>query len=340
MGSVKDLEVIEPVKGEKTGKGRFIFSDRYSVFDWGEMPDHIPNKGQALCLMTAYFFEKLEKMGIRTHYRGIVEDGVAKSLNELQKPSNKLEVTLVRVIKPKYKAGRYDYYVFSEKITNCLVPLEIIYRNILPEHSSFRRRAEKGELNLNDYGLQELPAPGSPLNQPIFDVSTKLEASDRYISWHEARKLAGLNDEEFKKVRQLLLKINQVITREVERAGLKNLDGKIELAFDSNRELMVVDAVGTPDECRFSYQGFSISKETIRKFYRGSMWYQQVIRAKKEEGPEWRDKVELSPEPLPEDILRMISEMYMACANEVTGKEWFRDIPSLSELKLRLDDKL
>ena len=55
------------------GVGRFRFSDRYSVFDWGEMPDHIDGKGAALCLMGAYCFEQLEQKGVKTHYRGLVD---------------------------------------------------------------------------------------------------------------------------------------------------------------------------------------------------------------------------------------------------------------------------
>ena len=39
----------------------FEYSDRYSIFDWGEMPDHIDQKGIALNRMGAAFFEYLEK---------------------------------------------------------------------------------------------------------------------------------------------------------------------------------------------------------------------------------------------------------------------------------------
>ena len=38
----------------------FEFSDDYSVFDWGKMPDKIDHKGRALALIGAYFFEQLE----------------------------------------------------------------------------------------------------------------------------------------------------------------------------------------------------------------------------------------------------------------------------------------
>ena len=70
MGSVKDLEIINHPSEENMGTGRFHFSDRYSVFDWGEMPDLIEGKGQALCLMGAYCFEKLEEKGRLHHLVG------------------------------------------------------------------------------------------------------------------------------------------------------------------------------------------------------------------------------------------------------------------------------
>ena len=68
MGSVKDLEIIKKPDKDKHGIGRFHFSDRYSVFDYGEMPDMIENKGKALCMLSAYFFEILENIAgnIRT----------------------------------------------------------------------------------------------------------------------------------------------------------------------------------------------------------------------------------------------------------------------------------
>ena len=80
MGSVKDLEILKQATPDEFGRGRFIFSDRYSVFDWGEMPDHIDHKGAAIALLGAYFFERLEEEGIPTHYEGLVENGAAKRL--------------------------------------------------------------------------------------------------------------------------------------------------------------------------------------------------------------------------------------------------------------------
>jgi phosphoribosylaminoimidazole-succinocarboxamide synthase len=74
MGSVKDLKILKRATPDNPGQARFIFSDRYSVFDWGKMPDHIHYKGAAIALLGAYFFEKLEEIDIPTHYAGLVED--------------------------------------------------------------------------------------------------------------------------------------------------------------------------------------------------------------------------------------------------------------------------
>ena len=102
MGSVKDLEIIKPPTPNTMGVGRFIFSDRYSVFDWGEMPDHIDGKGVALCAMGAYCFEQLERKGVKTHYRGLVDaSGEAVKVTALKQPSSIMEVSLVNVYKPK-----------------------------------------------------------------------------------------------------------------------------------------------------------------------------------------------------------------------------------------------
>ena len=38
----------------------FEFTNDYSVFDWGKMPDTIPHKGQALARLTSSLYEKLE----------------------------------------------------------------------------------------------------------------------------------------------------------------------------------------------------------------------------------------------------------------------------------------
>jgi len=340
MGSVKDLEIVKKPTKNKMGVGRFHFSDRYSVFDWGEMPDHIEGKGAALCLMGAYCFERLEDKGVKTHYRGLVDDkGRVMRFDELKQPSNVMEINLVNVYKPKVyvENGKlvHDYSVYTPKLKNYLIPLEIIYRNGLPEGSSVFKRLEQGLVTLEDLGLDHYPKVGERLSKPIFDVSTKLEEGDRYVSWKEAQKIAGLTDGELEEVKSVLLKVDETITEIASKAGLVNEDGKIELAFDPLRRLMIVDVVGTLDECRFTYNGLHVSKEIARIYYRRTEWAKEVEEAKKkakEQGIEnWKRLVKTVPPKLDAKLKMLISQMYMSVANETTGKTLF-DAPKLAEV--------
>ena len=340
MGSVKDLETIKKPTLNEMGVGRFHFSDRYSVFDWGEMPDHIDGKGAALCLMGAYCFEQLEAKGVETHYRGLVnKNGKVVTFEEIDARTSTMEVNLVNVYKPKTQASHgkveYDYSLFTPNLKNCLIPLEIIYRNGLPEGSSVFKRLEQGKATIEGLGLDHYPRPGESFVKPIFDVSTKLEESDRYVTWEEAKKIAGLTTPEVAAVKEVLSKVNNAISRVASRAGLKNEDGKIELAFDDERRLMVVDVVGTLDECRFTYNGVHVSKEVARQFYKKTAWYSDVEEAKKtaetQGAKDWKALCTSQPQKLDSQLKAIISEMYMAAANELTDRKLF-ETPRLSDV--------
>ena len=340
MGSVKDLEVIQKPTRDAMGVGRFHFSDRYSVFDWGEMPDHIEGKGAALCLMGAYCFERLEEKGVKTHYRGLVDEkGKAVKVEELKQPSSIMEVYLVNVYKPQTSVinGKltHDYSVYTPTLKNCLIPLEIIYRNGLPEGSSVFKRLEQGKVTLKDLGLNHYPKPGENLAKPIFDVSTKLEETDRYVTWQEAQKIAGLTDKDLADVKAILLKADETITESASNAGLKNEDGKIELAFNNKRKPIVVDVVGTLDECRFTYDGVHVSKEVARQFYKKTAWYRDVEEAKKTAenigAKDWKALCKSQPPKLDPKLKTIISQMYMAAANELINRKLF-DAPRLAEV--------
>jgi len=340
MGSVKDLEIIKKPTKDTMGVGRFHFSDRYSVFDWGEMPDLIEGKGEALCMMGGYCFEKLEEKGVKTHYRGLVDrNGKVVGFDELEQPSNVMEINLVNVYRPKAYVQdgklKYDYGVYTPELRNFLIPLEIIYRNGLPEGSSVFKRLEQGLVTVEELGLDHYPKAGERLKKPIFDVSTKLEEGDRYVSWVEAQRIAGLTDREVDEVKSLLLKVDTVITELASRAGLVNEDGKIELGFDPFRRFMVVDVVGTLDECRFTYEGLHVSKEIVRQYYRKTKWFRDVEEAKKKaqkEGIEdWKKLVKTKPPKLNPTQKTIISQMYLATANEIAKKKMFA-APKLVEI--------
>jgi phosphoribosylaminoimidazole-succinocarboxamide synthase len=340
MGSVKDLETIKKPTGNEMGIGRFHFSDRYSVFDWGEMPDHIDGKGSALCLMGAYCFEQLEAKGVETHYRGLVDkNGKVVFFEEIEAPTGTMEVNLVNVYKPETCETKgkvvYDYSRYTPSLKNCLIPLEIIYRNGLPEGSSVFKRLMQRKVTIESLGLNHYPKPGERFAKPIFDVSTKLEETDRYVIWKEAKKIAGLTAQDVAAIKMVLSKVNDTISRIASRAGLENEDGKIELAFDDERRLMVVDVVGTLDECRYTYEGVHVSKEVARQFYKKTEWYRDVEEAKKTaevQGiKDWKALSKSQPPKLDVQLKTIISEMYLAAANELTDRKLF-DAPRLADV--------
>ncbi|MEK6938643.1 MAG: phosphoribosylaminoimidazolesuccinocarboxamide synthase, partial [Nanoarchaeota archaeon] len=201
----------------------------------------------------------------------------------------------------------------------------------LPKGSSIFKRLKEGMLNYQDLGLDHPPKPGEVLPKPLIEVTTKLESTDRHLSWEEAREITGMVPLEEYALHQHTLTAARVITDFAQRAGLNNEDGKVEYARDSRGKLMLVDVFGTPDECRFTMQGMPVSKEIARQFYQGSAWQDAVIAAKleaKQKGTsDWKNLCPLTPGPLPFKLLDIISQMYMSTANAFLGRKAFDSSP-------------
>ncbi|MFW5912557.1 MAG: phosphoribosylaminoimidazolesuccinocarboxamide synthase [Candidatus Hadarchaeota archaeon] len=321
MGSVKDLEIVESPSKENTGRGIFHFSDRYSVFDWGEMPVAIDGKGKVLATMGAYTFEMLEENGIETHYVGMEEGGEAKKLEDLSEPSDTMHIELVNVVKPEFINGKYVYpEITGSDLHNYLIPLEVIFRNTIPIGSSARRRYSPEELGLP---YDKWPEEAVELKDPIVESSTKLEEQDRYIEDEEAEGISGVDLDEIYKVAD---RVNEIITRRADQAGLRHDDGKIELLYIDG-DVVVGDVAGTFDENRFSYEGLQVSKEVLRQGYKETQpgWVEEVKeakeRAKKEGIKDWKSIVEEDPRRL--GIEDLVSEMYKAGANLYMGVNMF-----------------
>ncbi len=333
MGSVKDLRIIKPPSTESAGEGVFTFSDRYSVFDWGEMPDHIPDRGKAIAILGAYFFELAERKGFRTHYLGMKSNGSICRLNNLYAPANSMKVKLFNVIKPQLLSDRtYDYSPYKAVKKNYLIPLEVIYRNRLPEGSSVFKRLKNGEISPADIGLEAIPEPNSILKTPIYDISTKLERTDRYISRGEAQRISGLSEKKMLELLDILSELNRLITDEFSKIGLINEDGKVEFAIDENGEICIVDVFGTLDECRFTFEGMAVSKEITRIFYRKTEWYEALNRAKEKDRQNFKEICNKGPERLPAEFRDALADIYRYCTNRITGREWFKDVVSLQDL--------
>lgn len=100
--------MLEEPTAQAPGVGIYEFTDEYSVFGFGRMPDRLPGKGEAICRIAASQLELLESEGIRTHLRRPILP-------------NRLECTVAR---------RLDRAEPIEPGTaNYVVPLHAVFRN-------------------------------------------------------------------------------------------------------------------------------------------------------------------------------------------------------------------
>lgn len=308
-GSVKN------VRGEK-GKAPYMFefSDRYSIFDWGQMPDLLTDKGASLAFMGWFFFDylgrpatwldwkapegmendpqllALRKSGLKHHSLGLV-DHDAKQIplqREFISPTRCLSVTPVAVHEPGSSVvdGKlvWDYTAYESKPENALVPLEVIFRFGVPEGSSLLQRTGDAAY-CKSLGLNAPPKTGDSFSVPVIEYSTKLETSDRYLPYDEAQGIAGLSDEEFRSLGALARLISIRLKDCFAEIGVELWDGKLEFGFGSKnakgaRDFMLVDSIG-PDELRLIKDGQHLSKEALRGFYRPTAWYAGLEQGKK-----------------------------------------------------------
>lgn len=271
QGSVKNVRGLA-----ESSSLVFEYSDRYSVFDWGEMPDQISGKGAALNLMGYAFFQYLEKqIGLKHHMLGLVGTGA----------TNLCSVKNVKVVRPKKEGATYNYQPYQDRLTNALVPLEVIFRLGLAQGNSLSKRFKSNPELVKQFGLTSVPKDGELLEKPLIDFSTKLEAGDRYVTYAEAQNISGMTATEFQKLIAKTTEIALCLKDFHQKMGLELWDGKVEFAFvqgdSQDRDFMLVDSIGI-DELRLISEGKSLSKEFLREIYKNSTWYQALIEAKEE----------------------------------------------------------
>ncbi|WP_290812902.1 phosphoribosylaminoimidazolesuccinocarboxamide synthase [Halovivax sp.] len=330
MTSVKEFEIEEPADADELGRGSFVFTDDYSVFDWGKMPDEIPQKGASLCAMGAYNFELLEDADVPTHYRGVVEDGEVVPLAATAEPPREMAIDLTQVPDLPNEGRDYDYDAYHEAAgENYLIPLEVVFRNRVPVGSSLRRRTDPADHGLDLDGWPDEPVD---LDEPIVEFSTKYEETDRYLAREEADAIAGAASIEA--LADLAREVNRLLTERAAEAGLDHQDGKIECLYFRG-EIRVADVVGTFDENRFAYEGTQLSKEVLRQYHKRTQpeWVRAVEAAKaeaeREDVADWKSLCDREPESLDPSALETARDMYCSGANAYTGLELF-EAPALS----------
>ena len=346
-GSVKNIR-----KEEGTSELFFEYTNGYSVFDWGTMPDMLDGKGRALAVMADMFFNLLERTQSwqefkyadsipapildRLRLEGLKHHGL--SLVEGHPSCYKVKAVEVLRPTPVQHEGvlRWDYSLYETRPAGALVPLEVIFRFGIPAGSSFLERA-KNEQYCKNLGLQKEVSEGDILERPIVEYSSKLETTDRYMDYGEAAEIACLGTEEFERLHGLSVAVAYKLKEVFEEMDIFLWDGKFEFAFaegaEGVRDFMLVDSIG-PDELRLSYDGVQLSKQNLRNFYRGGSWHQAVGKAKnlaKERGvADWKkicvEELGEGPARLEPAVLEGVEMMYKSLTNELAQKVFSRTV--------------
>jgi phosphoribosylaminoimidazole-succinocarboxamide synthase len=350
----------------------FKFSDRYSVFDWGEMPDSLDGKGMALASMAKLFFQVLgdkknwanwetpcpltveqelilntfKENGMKHHGIGLVDD---QNINLTDGNfSNSLAVEAMNVISPSYisEKRKYDYKEYTPDLVDTLVPLEVIFRFDISNGSSLLKRTGDSKY-LKSMGLEKAPTAGDHYDLPLIEFSTKLESTDRYLPLQDAREISNMNIEEINRLKDVTVLLALRLKDVFKAIGVALHDGKFEFAFAQNltksRTFQLIDSIG-PDELRISASGKQLSKERLREFYRDGEWHKLIEKAKElaiERGdPDWKTichkEFDANPPSIDKDKIEAVTMMYKTLTNELSKKYLndtvFKDTWSMAKL--------
>ena len=115
-----------------------------------------------------------------------------------------------------------------------IIPLEVIIRNVAA--GSFSKR----------YGVKE----GTHLKASTIEFSYKNdELGDPLINDYQAIALGVATREDINKITEIAFKVNESLTKIFKEIGIKLIDFKIELGFDSEGKIILSDEI-SPDTCR------------------------------------------------------------------------------------------
>lgn len=247
----------------------------------------MPNKGKVLTLMTAFWFEYLQKQipGLKTHFISLEVPG---SVPVAMKDQLRDRSMIVRKLK--------------------IFPLEAIVRGYITGSawSSYQRTGEVNGKKMPQ-GLQE----SQEFPEPIYTPSTKAELGqhDENISTEQAAEIVGAKYA--KRIEELALKVYSVAKEYAKGRGIVIADTKFEFGLDEETdEVVLVDEVLTPDSSRFwsaeTYQIGQSQKSFDKQFLRD--WLTS-------NGLKGKDGVEM-----PQDVLETTSSKYLEAFQMLTGK--------------------
>lgn len=265
-GSAKNLR-------GKPGVSPYIleFSDRYSVYEWGEMPDEIQGKATALAFLAWFFFDHLGNPASwqdASLFPGLADDPQLRQLAQQGLPHHMIglaggdlrPLTLDREILSPSKhllVRALSYPMIEDDNVTAVGP-----DRVLPLALRFEI-AGKGA------------RPGVTLHA--------CGASCTVLSTEEAAVKCGLPVSEMTQLCRLAELTAMRLAATFDGIGIRLTAGKLQFAVTGGeggrREFMLVDSLG-PDDLALEAGGVRLSQDVLEHSYRGSVWHTSVERAK------------------------------------------------------------
>ena len=319
-GSVKDVLGPLTLPGGQVGVA-FEYSDAFSVFDWGRMPDLLASKGEALAVLAAHFFEKIEdpetwrefsktpealelrranrfgtefielgeklqKEGLRTHYAGIAHSPRSEPMSCLKSPHpvRYLVVKQVQIEKPVMGTilGR-SVPTYSQGLVAParLIPLEVVFRFKCPPGSSLVDRVAQDPSYLVTRGFNVTKVDEHSL--------WNFPLLELFTKLESSDRPVGLSEAlaisgvTAASLNEVLFKTAWVSALLRHFCAKKHLDlADGKLEWATTKDGQVLLVDAIgPDELRILKNGIQLSKEFLRGFYRNTPWYEMVSLAKK-----------------------------------------------------------
>jgi phosphoribosylaminoimidazole-succinocarboxamide synthase len=307
-GSVKNVRIVVPPKTRVPGRYLFEFTDDYSVFDYGKMPDTIRGKGCAIAMLSAYLFEELARPaawqrlfrkadvfdrlggkqihdelrrsaagkrlaqhGLQTHYIGLLDDqGKCRTIDQLRTPSNRLLVKAVPVVTPQ--------------------PI-VIDGHVVWDYNSFRSDLSQYLVPLENVFRFGVPTGSSLLErlkkQPDYARQIGLDSHPVEGEWLSRPVLEFSSKlEPMDRFLPLETALNFSGLSGVDFQALRDLSLLVaaflydlfrsrgldlwdgKFEFIKTREGLLLADSITPDELRITREGTQLSKEPLRQYYK------------------------------------------------------------------------
>jgi len=333
MTSVKEFRVDEPATADDLGRGAFVFTDDYSVFDWGRCPTRSPTRAPR-CVPWARSTSNCSRT------RGSPRTTMASWSTARSSHSKRPSTTASR---PGRWPSNSRRSLTSPSRPGATPTTPTTPTPVRTTWSPGDRFPEPGRRRL----LAPLPhRPRRPRTRPrgVARRDRRTGRPHRRVL-HEVRGAGPLSrprgrrpDRRRRRRRRpgtVAREVNRVVTEQAAEAGLVHQDGKIECLYYDG-EIRVADVVGTFDENRFAYDGQQVSKEVVRQYHKRTQpdWVAAVGEAKERADAEgvadWKSLCEESPEPLDASVIQAARDLYCAGTNAYVGREVF-DAPTLDE---------